>query len=252
MITYKSKFELNLMRTAGKIVAEVLAELTNMVNPGISTWELDNKAEKLILNNNAIPSFKGYHGYPATICSSINEEVVHGIPSKNRILREGDIISIDVGATYKGLVADSAVTVPVGEISEDKKLLLTATREALYESIKFCVTTNYLQDVSGVIEDTAKKYKLGLVRNYGGHGIGRKMHEDPFVYNFRTGEKGPKLKKSMTICLEPMFNLGYDDVYTLEDNWTVVTKDKRASAHFEHTIHITNGEPEIITIPDFI
>ena len=238
------------MRTAGKIVAEVLNELTNMTKPGVSTWDLDVKAEQIIKNHKAIPTFKGYCGFPASICASINDEVVHGIPSKDRILEEGDIISLDVGATYKGMIGDSAITVPVGEITEDKKLLLQVTNDALMECIKYCLTTNFLQDVSGVIEDIANNNNLGLVRNYGGHGIGRKMHEDPFVHNFRTGNKGPKLKKGMTICLEPMFNLGVDEVYVLEDNWTVVTEDHKSSAHFEHTVHITDNGPEILTLPE--
>ena len=191
MITKKSKYELSLMRIAGSIVAEVLYELKEMVKPGVTTWELDEKAESIIKNHQAIPTFKGYHGFPGTICASVNEEVVHGIPSKERVLQEGDVISIDCGATYKGLVGDSAITVPVGEIPEDRQMLLKATEEALYESIKACMTTNYLQEVSGTIEDISKKYNLGLVRNYGGHGVGRNMHEEPFIHNFRTGQPGP-------------------------------------------------------------
>jgi methionyl aminopeptidase len=247
MITKKSKYELSLMRIAGSIVAEVLYELKEMVKPGVTTWELDEKAESIIKNHQAIPTFKGYHGFPGTICASVNEEVVHGIPSKERVLQEGDVISIDCGATYKGLVGDSAITVPVGEIPEDRQMLLKATEEALYESIKACMTTNYLQEVSGTIEDISKKYNLGLVRNYGGHGVGRNMHEEPFIHNFRTGQPGPKLKSGMTICLEPMFNLGCDDVHTLSDGWTVVTNDGKASAHFEHTVAITKQGPEILT-----
>jgi methionyl aminopeptidase len=247
MIVRKSKYELSLMRISGKIVAEVLAELRQMTKPGVTTWELDEKAEKIIRQNKAIPTFKGYFDFPATICASVNEEVVHGIPSKDRVLQEGDIISIDVGATYKGLVGDSAVTIPVGEISEEKQKLLKATEEALYAGIEASTCSNFLDDVSGAIEDICKKYQMGLVRNYGGHGVGRKMHEEPFIHNFRTGNKGPKLKSGMTICLEPMFNLGTDDVHTLPDGWTVVTDDAKASAHFEHTIALTNKGPEILT-----
>lgn len=247
MVNRKSKFEISLMRISGKIVAEVLQELSAMAKPGITTWELDQEAERLILLNKAIPTFKGYHGFPGSICASVNEEVVHGIPSKDRVLKEGDVISIDVGATYKGLVGDSATTVGVGKISEDKQLLLKVTEESLYAGIDACLTTNYLEDVSGAIEDVCLQHKLGLVRNYGGHGVGRSMHEEPFVHNFRIGNKGPKLKDGMTICLEPMFNLGVDDVMTLEDNWTVVTTDGKASAHFEHTVLITNNGPEILT-----
>lgn len=248
MIIKKSKYEISLMKVAGQIVAEVLATLKEMTKSGISTWELDEKAEQIIRSHNAIPTFKGYMGFPASICASINEEVVHGIPSKERILKEGDIISIDVGATYKGLVGDSAITVAVGDIPEDKKVLLKATEEALYKGIEAALTTNCLDDVSGAIEKVCTEYKLGIVRNYGGHGVGRNMHEEPFIHNFRTGDKGPRLKPGMTLCLEPMFNIGVDDVHTLSDGWTVVTNDGKASAHFEHAIAITKQGPEILTL----
>lgn len=243
----KSKYELSLMRIAGQIVAEVLLEVEKKITPGISTLELDTIAEDLIRKHNAIPTFKGYLGFPATICASINEEVVHGIPSKDRILKDGDVISIDVGATYKGLIGDSAKTFPVGNISEDKQMLLKATEEALYVGIEACIKNTNLEDVSGAIEDVCKKYNLGLVRNYGGHGVGRQMHEEPFIHNWRTGQPGLRLKDAMTICLEPMFNLGCDEVHTLPDGWTVVTDDGKASAHFEHAIAITNDGPEILT-----
>lgn len=247
MITKKSKHELNLMRTSGSIVAEVLQELKLMAKPGVSTWELDEKAEKIIRGHNAIPTFKGYLGFPATICASVNEAVVHGIPSKELILKEGDIISVDCGATYKGLVGDAAITIPIGDVSDEIKMLLKATEEALYAGIDASIMGSVLQDVSGAIEDVAKKYQLGIVRNYGGHGVGRKMHEEPFIHNWRTGDAGPQLKNNMTYCLEPMFNLGGDDVHTLSDEWTVVTTDSKPSAHFEHAIVITPEGPEILT-----
>lgn len=247
MIIKKSKHELNLMRTSGSIVAEVLEELKLMAKPGVSTWELDEKAEKIIRGHNAIPTFKGYLGFPATICASVNEAVVHGIPSKELVLKEGDIISVDCGATYKGLVGDAAITIPIGEVSDEIKTLLKATEEALYAGIDASIMGSVLQDVSGAIEDVAKKYQLGIVRNYGGHGVGRKMHEEPFIHNWRTGDSGPQLKNNMTYCLEPMFNLGGDDVHTLSDEWTVVTSDSKPSAHFEHAIAITPEGPEILT-----
>ncbi|MEW5821986.1 MAG: type I methionyl aminopeptidase [Cyanobacteriota bacterium] len=248
MIVVKSKYELSLMRVAGSIVAEVLSELREMAKPGVTTWELDEKAEKIIKSRNAVPTFKGYLGFPASICASINEQVVHGIPSKDVILKDGDIISIDVGATYRELVGDSAITVPVGEISEEKKLLLKATEEALYAGIEASMAAVNLIDVSGAIEDIAVKYGFGIVRNYGGHGVGRKMHEEPFIHNWRNPIAfNPKLKRGMTFCLEPMFNLGVDDVNVLSDNWTVVTADQKASAHFEHAIAITKNGPEILT-----
>ncbi|MGD9580138.1 MAG: type I methionyl aminopeptidase [Vampirovibrionia bacterium] len=247
MITKKSKHEINLMRTAGSIVAEALAALKEMAKPGVTTLELDETAEKIIRSHNAIPTFKGYMGFPGSICASVNEAVVHGIPSNDIVLKEGDIISIDCGATYKGLVGDSAITVPIGSVSDDIILLLKATEEALYAGIEASVVDANLQAVSGAIEDVAIKHGLGIVRNYGGHGVGRNMHEEPFIHNWRTGDAGPKLKRGMTYCLEPMFNLGGDDVHTLSDEWTVVTSDAKPSAHFEHAIAITDDGPLILT-----
>lgn len=236
------------MRIAGSIVAEVHEEMKNLVKPGVTTLELDMVAEKMIRERNAVPTFKGYMGFPATLCTSVNEQVVHGIPSNDVVLKEGDIVSIDCGATYKGLVGDAAITLPVGNIPEDLQTLLKATEEGLYAGIQAATNNIYLQEVSGAIEDVAKKYGLGIVRNYGGHGVGRNMHEEPFIHNWRIGSAGPRLKKNMTICLEPMFNLGVDDVHTLDDKWTVVTNDAKASAHFEHTIAITGDGAEILTI----
>jgi methionyl aminopeptidase len=249
MITRKSRYEISLMKTAGSIVAEVHAALKNMVKPGISTFELDEAAEKIILKNNAIPAFKGYHGYPATICSSINEQVVHGIPSKDVILKEGDIISIDVGATYRGMVGDSALTHPVGNITDELKQLLEVTNQALFDAIEKMVSGNKLYDtVSAAIEDRANLHGYGIVKQYGGHGVGKAMHEEPFLYNFRPGVSGIELKTGMVIAIEPMFNLGTGEVHTLADNWTVVTNDGKASAHFEHTVHVSANGPEILTL----
>jgi len=249
MITRKSRYEINLMKTAGSIVAEVHSVIKDMIRPGISTFELDEAAEKLILKNKAIPAFKGYHGYPATICASINEQVVHGIPSKETFLKEGDIISIDVGAVYKGMVGDSALTHPVGNITDELKQLLEVTNQALFDAIEKMISGNKLYEtVSAAIEDRANQYGYGIVKQYGGHGVGKEMHEDPFLYNFRTGTPGPELKPGMVIAIEPMFNLGTGDVHVLADNWTVVTDDNKPSAHFEHTVHVTNDGPEILTL----
>ncbi len=242
----KSKHEIGIMRQAGNIVALVHAAMKEAVKEGVTTQELDELAVKIIKENKADPTFLGYHGFPATICASVNEQVVHGFPSKDVILKNGDIISIDVGATYKGFVGDSAWTYPVGEISEDKKMLLKATEEALYAGLEYMKNGERLESVAGAIEDVANKYKLGIVRQYGGHGVGREMHEDPFVFNYRTQNK-LILERGMVIAIEPMLNLGCDDVEVLEDGWTVVTKDKKASGHFEHTVHVTDDGPDILT-----
>ncbi len=242
----KSKFEVNLMKQAGNVVALVHAAMKEAVKEGVTTKELDEIAYKIIKSNKADPTFLGYHGFPGTICASINEQVVHGIPSNDVVLKNGDIISIDIGATYKGFVGDSAWTYAVGEISEEKKMLLKATEESLFAGLEHMKSNDRLENVAGAIEDVAKKYNLGIVRQYGGHGVGREMHEDPFVFNYRTNNQ-LILQKGMTIAIEPMLNLGCDDVIVLDDEWTVVTKDKKASAHFEHTVHVTDDGPEILT-----
>ena len=234
------------MRHAGSIVALVHQEMKKAVCEGISTLELDIIAQKIIKENRAIPTFLGYHGFPASICASVNEQVVHGIPSKDVILKAGDIISIDVGATFHGLVGDGAWTYPVGEISEDKKMLLETTEKALMAGVSRMMNGNLLEEVSAAVEDVALAKGLGIVRQYGGHGVGRNMHEDPFVFNYRTGNK-TILKTGMTIAIEPMLNLGRDDVYVLDDDWTVVTADSKASAHFEHTVLVGEDGPEILT-----
>ena len=242
----KSKFEINLMKQAGNIVALVHEAMKVAVKEGVTTKELDELAYKIIKENKADPTFLGYHGFPATICASVNEQVVHGIPSNDVVLKNGDIVSIDVGATFKGFVGDSAWTYAVGEISKEKQLLLKATEESLFAGIEFMRSNEKLETVAGAIEDVAKKYKMGIVRQYGGHGVGRNMHEDPFVHNYRTNSK-VVLLKGMTIAIEPMLNLGSDDVDVLSDQWTVVTRDKMPSAHFEHTVCVTDNGPDILT-----
>lgn len=242
----KSKFEINLMKQAGNVVAVVHAAMKEAVKEGVTTKELDELAFKIIKEHKADPTFLGYHGYPASICASVNEQVVHGIPSHDVVLKNGDIISIDIGATLKGFVGDSAWTYPVGDISDEKKMLLKATEESLFAGLEFMKSNEKLENVAGAIEDVAKKYNLGIVRQYGGHGVGRNMHEDPFVFNYRTNNS-LILQKGMTIAIEPMLNLGCDDVEVLDDEWTVVTKDKMPSAHFEHTVHVTDDGPEILT-----
>ena len=246
MITRKSKDEIKKIRHAGHIVALVHQEMQRIIEPGITTKYLNDVAMKIIKDNKAVPTFLGYHGFPASICASLNEQVVHGFPLENVILKEGDIISIDVGATYGGMVGDSAWTYAVGEISDEKQRLLKATEEALFAGISQMFHGNTLDMVGGAIQDVAIRENLGIVRQYGGHGVGRSMHEDPFVFNYRTGNK-TVLKSGMTIAIEPMLNLGGDEVEVLSDNWTVQTVDKQPSAHFEHTILVTEIEPVILT-----
>jgi methionyl aminopeptidase len=246
MITRKSKEEIKRIRHAGHIVALVHQEMKKIIEPGINTKYLDDVTMRIIKENKAIPTFLGYHGFPASICSSVNEQVVHGFPLEKIILKEGDIISVDVGATYGGMVGDSAWTYAVGEISDEKKRLLKTTEEALFGAIKQMLHGNTLDMVGGAIEDIANREKLGIVREYGGHGVGRAMHEEPFVFNYRTGNK-TVLKSGMTIAIEPMLNLGSDKVEVLSDKWTVQTIDKQPSAHFEHSILVTEDEPVILT-----
>ncbi len=245
-ITRKSREEIKLIKRAGHVVALVHQEMKNLIKPGVSTKYLDEIAYQIIKDNKCEPSFLGYNGFPASICASLNEEVVHGIPSDKTILKEGDIIAIDVGATYRGLVGDGAWTYTVGDVSTDCKKLLKATEESLLAGISKMRNGALLDEVSGAIEDVANSYGLGIVRQYGGHGVGRNMHEEPFVFNYRVGNK-TVLKTGMTIAIEPMLNLGTDDVYVLEDEWTVVTKDHLPSAHFEHSVLITDDGPEILT-----
>ena len=246
MITRKSRDEIKKMRHAGHIVALVHKKMREVIEPGISTKELDSIAMQIIKENKAIPTFLGYHGFPGCICASINEQVVHGIPSENAILKEGDIIAVDVGATYGGMVGDSAWSYPVGKISPECELLLKVTEESLMAGIAKMRAGNVLDDISGAIEDVAKRENMGIVRQYGGHGVGRAMHEDPFLFNYRVGDK-TQIKSGYVIAIEPMLNLGCDDVKVLDDEWTVVTKDEKPSAHFEHTVLATDGEPVLLT-----
>jgi len=246
MIKRKSRDEIKKMRHAGHIVALVHQEMRKVIEPGISTKELDSIALNIIKSNKAVPTFLGYHGFPGCICASINENVVHGIPSESEILKEGDIISVDVGATYAGLVGDSAWTYAVGKVDSEKERLLKVTEESLMAAANFMKEGYTLNDVGGAIEDVANRENLGIVRQYGGHGVGHAMHEDPFVFNYRTGDN-TALKSGMTIAIEPMLNLGCDDVVVLDDDWTVMTADRMPSAHFEHTILVTEDEPVLLT-----
>lgn len=243
----KSREEIKLMRMAGNIVALVHQEMKKVIEPGISTLELDKIAYDIIKKNKAIPTFLGYAGFPNSICASINEQVVHGIPSKDVILKEGDIVSIDVGATFRDLVGDGAWTYPVGKISKEIENLLKVTEKALFKGIEQMFPNNPLENISAAIEDVALSAKVGIVRQYGGHGVGHQMHEEPFLFNYRTNSN-VIIKQNCAIAIEPMLNLGCDEVHTLSDDWTVVTDDKMPSAHFEHTVIATEDGPLITTV----
>jgi methionyl aminopeptidase len=246
MIIRKSSREIEKMRDAGRVVAEALTLLIKVVRPGITLLELDTIAERHIRSRGAVPTFKGYRGFPATLCVSANEQVVHGIPSA-RVLVEGDIISIDCGATLDGYVGDSAITLPVGEVSPAIQNLLRVTEESLYRGIDAAVVGARLHDISYAIQRHIEPHGFGIVREYCGHGVGRRLHEAPQIPNYGEPGTGPKLKSGWCLALEPMVNLGTHEVVTLNDGWTVVTKDHRPSAHFEHSIAITDEGPVILT-----
>ncbi len=246
MIILKSKNEIGKMRVACRVVAEVLQDLIREVRPGISTLELDAIAERGIRARGAIPAFKGYRGFPNTLCVAVNEQVVHGIPSKRR-LKEGEIIGLDLGAKWDGYYGDAAVTVPVGRIAPAAQSLLIATKEALYMGINEVRPGKYLSDVSHAIQSHAEARGYSVVRVFVGHGIGTALHEEPQVPNFGPPGRGPRLKVGMVLAIEPMVNVGDADVEILDDGWTVVTADGQLSAHFEHTVAITEEGPEILT-----
>ncbi len=243
---------------AGKLAGEVLDLVCRSIKPGMSTWDLDKIAEEWILSKGAIPTFKGYCGFPATLCTSVNQEVVHGIPNKNKILKEGDIVSLDVGVTLKGTfngveweyIGDTARTAGVGEVSSNVQKLMDDTNLSLYEGIKFCKSGMTIKDIASAVENVAKNNKYGIVRAFGGHGIGPKYHADPFIPNWAeyfSFNENTEIKPGMLLCIEPMFNLGSDDVRKMKDDWTIVTTDHKSSAHFEHTILITEKESIITT-----
>lgn len=248
MIVLKSPREIETMKAAGQIVYEVHQALARAIAPGVTTAELDHLAETMILKAGGTPSFKGYHGYPGSICASINEVVVHGIPS-HRVLQEGDIIAIDLGVTYQGYVADSAYTHPVGVVSPQAQKLIDVTRVALEKAIEQCYSGNRLGDVGHAVQKHVETNGFSVVRDYVGHGIGAKMHEDPQIPNYGSPGTGPVLKPGMVLAVEPMVNVGTWEVKTLPDKWTVVTADGAYSAHFEHTVAITANGPHLLTKP---
>jgi methionyl aminopeptidase len=244
----KSDREIEILRESDRIVARVLQHLRNMVKPGVTGHDLDQTAEHMIRKMGGIPAFKGYRGYPASVCVSINEQVVHGIPD-SRGFAEGDIVSLDLGAVYKGYVGDAAITVPVGVVDDESKRLLAVTERALMEGIDQAREGNRLFDISYAIQSYVEKNGFSVVRDFTGHGIGRQMHEDPQIPNFGTPGTGDRLKAGMVFALEPMVNAGDWRVKVLSDGWTVVTADGKRSAHFEHSIAITEGEPIILSLP---
>ncbi|HKL76625.1 MAG TPA: type I methionyl aminopeptidase [Halanaerobiales bacterium] len=247
MIILKSPREINLMRDANKIVAETHEYLAEKIKPGISTADINKLADEFIRDKNAIPSFKDYQGFPAAVCVSINEEVVHGIPDERRILNSGDIVSIDIGTLYQGFNGDAARTIAVGDVDDKVQRLLDVTEKSLMLGIEQAVKGNRLTDISNSVQKHVEGNGFAVVRDYVGHGIGRDMHEDPQIPNFGPPGRGPILKTGMTLAIEPMVNIGGHEVETLDDGWTVVTKDKSFSAHFEHTIAITDDKPEILS-----
>ena len=246
MITIKSEREIELMRKAGMLVSEMHKFIKPYIKEGITTKELDKLCEDFILSNDAVPSCKGYNGFPATLCTSVNDTVVHGIPS-NYKLKDGDIITIDVVIGYKGYQGDAAWTYKVGEVDSDKEYLMEHTEKALYEGLKQAIPGNRIGDISNAIEEYAEEHNLGVVRELCGHGIGKDMHEDPEVPNFGTKNTGPRLKPGMVICIEPMLTFGERYVYVEDDDWTVKTEDSSPAAHFEHTVLITEDGNEVLT-----
>ena len=247
-VSIKSAREIASMRESGRILAEVHERLKEEIKPGISTYEIDQIGEKMIRSYGCTPSFLNYNGYPASICVSVNDEVVHGIPNKKRILKEGDIVSLDAGVIWKGYHSDAARTHGVGEISKEAQNLIDATRQSFYEGIKMAVSGNHLNDISKAVDSYISSFGYGIVRDLVGHGVGANLHEDPQIPNFAQRRRGTKLRAGMTLAVEPMINMGGWQVEWLEDDWTVVTKDGSLSAHYENTILITDGEPEILTI----
>lgn len=247
MITIKTEKELELMRISSSIVAETFQYVSDLVKPGVTTGELDQKIEKFITAKGAYPAFKGLYGFPASACISIDEEVVHGIPSTKRVLKAGEIISIDIGVRYQGYYGDAAYTFAVGEIAEAKKQLMQVTWECLFRGIEQAKSGNRLQDISASIQTHAEGHGYSVVRELVGHGIGKKLHEDPQVPNYGKAGRGPLLKSGFTLAIEPMINMGTHNVHTLSDKWTIVTDDKMPSAHYEHTVLIRDGEAEILT-----
>ncbi len=247
MIHLKSAKEIEIMRGASKIVAEVLLELRETIREGATTADVDKLAEDLTLKKKAQPAFKGYRGFPASLCISVNDQVVHGIPSPKRVLKNGDIVGLDFGVIYNGYYGDAAMTVAIGQIPPEVERLVKVTEQCLYKAIEQAIPGNFISDISAAVQKLADANNYGIVREFCGHGIGRSLHEDPPVLNYVQNGKGAKIKSGLVLAIEPMINLGSDKVKVLEDGWTVITADGKPSAHFEHTIAVTPQGPEILT-----
>lgn len=249
-VSIKSAREIELMRAAGKILAKVHDNLKKELREGMSTLDIDRLGEEIIRSYGCIPSFKNYNGYPASVCVSVNDEVVHGIPTKKRHLKEGDIVSLDIGVIYKGYHSDAARTHGIGEVSKEAELLMERTRQSFFEGIKYAKEGNHLHQISNAISAYAESFGYGVVRDLVGHGVGTRLHEDPQIPNFAQKSRGVRLRAGMTLAIEPMINAGRFDVEWQDDNWTVVTQDGSLSAHYENTILITSGEPEILSLTE--
>ena len=247
-VSIKSEREIKLMKEAGRLLAITHDELSRALKPGMSTWEIDHLGEEIIRSFGCVPNFLHYNGYPAPICVSVTADVVHGLPSKKRIIQEGDIVSLDAGLIYKGYHSDAARTHAIGEVNPEAAKLIQVTRESFFEGIKFAKAGNHLHDISAAIQKYAESFGFGVVRDLVGHGIGTHLHEDPEIPNFKTRGRGMKLRPGMTLAIEPMITAGKYDVEWLDDGWTVVTVDGSLAAHYENTVLITEGEPEILTI----
>lgn len=249
-VTIKTPEEIALMRHAGKLLAKVHEDLGKELHPGMSTQEIDKLGEDMIRSLGCIPSFKNYCGYPASVCVSIDEEVVHGIPSEDKFIQEGDIVSLDIGLIYKGYQSDAARTHAVGTVSEEAALLIERTRQSFFEGMQYAVAGRHLHEISAAIGGYAERFGYGVVRDLCGHGIGKEMHEEPEIPNFKQFRRGIKLRQGMTLAIEPMINAGTWEVCWLDDDWTVITADMSWSAHYENTIVITDGKPEILTLTE--
>ncbi len=248
MIIIKSPSEIDIMRESGKVTAKILKELETFIKPGITTKDVDDFVEGIIRGEGMIPSFKGYNGFPAASCVSVNEEIVHGIPSKSRFLKEGDIVSVDVGTTFKGYVSDAARTYPVGKVDEKVSELIRVTEESFFEGLKYCREGMRLGDISNAIQTHVEKAGFSVIREFVGHGVGRDMHEEPQIPNYGLKGRGPRLLSGMVFAIEPMVALGRYEIRVLLDNWTAVTRDGSPAAHYENTVVITEGEPELLTL----